>query len=102
MDSNKPTMDDVVEKLGQEGALFTLDEITVLTDEIERMERELQDARYRAEATEADLAKFYECVESNGCYDDCGRVHIHDTEELSFVYSSANETMRTVYHKVGE
>jgi uncharacterized small protein (DUF1192 family) len=109
MANNEPTMDDVVAKLGQEGALFTLDEITVLTDEIERMESELQDARYRAEAaeearqaTEADLAEFYECDDSNGCYDDCGRVHIYDTAEFSFSYANHGERPRAVYHKTGE
>jgi len=100
--SQQPTMDDFVEKLKQDGALFTLDEITVLTDESECMENELQAARYRTEAVEAELAKFYSCDGSNGCYDGRGRVHIHDTEELSFVYPSDGETMRTVYHKVGE
>jgi len=55
-----------------------------------------------AKKVEVELAKFYECSESNGCYDDCGRVHIRDAEGLSFVHSSANETMRTVYHRFGE
>jgi hypothetical protein len=58
--------------------------------------------RNRAERAERDLAKFYECVDSNGCYDDCARVHVHDTEELSFIYPDGSEPMRTVYHKVGE
>ena len=71
--------------------------IEELTTEVDNLEDKLQVTQSRAEQ-----AKFYECDDSNGCYDDCGRVHIHDAEELSFVYSSANGTMRTVYHKVGE
>jgi multidrug resistance efflux pump len=95
-------------------------EVDNLEDELEQFQQQIDTAhaetasvkagmdmvvnqlRRRAEKAEADLAKFYSCDDSNGCYDDSGRVHIHDTAELSFVYSSANETMRTVYHKVGE
>jgi hypothetical protein len=61
-------MDTVVAKLEQKGALFALDEVKVLTDEIERMEDELQATLRRAEAAEedwqaaeAELAKFHEC-----------------------------------------
>ncbi len=56
----------------------------------------------RAEKAEADLARFHSCDDSNGCYDDCGRVHIYDTEDPSFSYARNGERPRTVWHKDGE
>ncbi|MHB1732981.1 MAG: hypothetical protein ACYCU8_05945 [Ferrimicrobium acidiphilum] len=87
---NVPTMDTVVAKLDQEGALFTLDEVKVLTREIERMESQLQATRRRAEAAEedwqaaeAELAKFHECngehVSGKRCWHDV--VHCLNHEE---------------------
>jgi hypothetical protein len=98
MMSYQPTMDTVVAKLEQKGALFALDEVKVLTDEIERMEGELQAARRRAEAVEEDwqaaeteLAKFHPCDEGQCLIDT-------STHE----YAEADEHPFKVYHKDGE
>ena len=97
--SHQPTMDDVVEKLEQEGALFTLDEITVLTDEIERMEGELQAARRRAEAAEEDwqaaeteLAKFQECNSENVTGKRCWFDTVHQLHHEGAVYHRRSES----------
>jgi DNA repair exonuclease SbcCD ATPase subunit len=62
--------------------------------------------RHRAEKAESDLAQFYQCVDSSSCRDTCGRVHIHDTAEFSFVDAPlaeySGEATRVVYHKVDE
>jgi hypothetical protein len=51
---------------------------------------------------EAELAKFHECIDSNGCYDDCAHLHVKDSKGVRFTYAHHGEPMRTVYHKEGE
>lgn len=63
---------------------------------------ELDELRSAVQELRAELAKFHECEESNGCRDEFGRLHIVDIEDMSFVHNATGETMRTVYHKEGE
>jgi hypothetical protein len=54
----------------------------------------------RAEKAERDLAKFHECDRSNGCYDDCGRVHgLHGWDYAGMEVMDGNVAMLTVWHK---
>ena len=64
--------------------------------------KQLDELRSEVQELRVELAKFHECEESNGCRDEFGRLHIVDTEDMSFVNNAADETMRTVYHREGE
>jgi DNA repair exonuclease SbcCD ATPase subunit len=99
-------------------------EVDNLEDELEQFQQQIDEAHAetasvkagmgvaadqllrRAEKAESDLAQFYKCIDSSNCCDGCGRVHIYDTEELSFVDAPlaeyAGEATRVVYHRVDE
>jgi len=65
-----------------------------------RLQLKLDIATADIKQLKSELAKFHECDESNGCYDDCGRLHVSDTSASSFSWPSPTAKMRTVWHKV--
>ena len=64
----------------------------------------MSDRKYGPPTAEVELATFHECLESNanGCYDDCGREHIVDVDDKSFIHDHRGAKMRTAYHKEEE
>jgi len=64
---------------------------------------EIQEERLRQQVVRLknELEKFHECDDSNGCYDDSGRVDCED----GWLYvdaSECGEVIRKVYHRAGE
>jgi hypothetical protein len=76
---------------------------TTLDDEryLELMDFVTQGWKLQVELLQAELDKFHECDESSGCHDRSGRLHIHDSSDMSFVYITTGETIRAVWHKEG-
>lgn len=60
--------------------------------------RQLQIMRARAEKAEDELAKFYKCEDSNGCYDPEGRFH-SDADVFVWI---PDRPAKDVYHRKGE
>jgi hypothetical protein len=61
---------------------------------------EVESLHEKVAVLEADLAKFHECKESDGCYNDDDSVHVVDNDRFTYVRSG--EKVRTVFHKEGE
>jgi hypothetical protein len=76
--------------------------LAIKNEKLDIAERESLRWKKRAKKAKAELAKFQPCDDSNGCYDDCGRVHVYDAEDPSFSYANNCEMPRAVYHKEGE
>jgi uncharacterized coiled-coil protein SlyX len=76
--------------------------LAIKEEKLATAERKSRHWKKRAKKAKADLAEFQPCDDSNGCYDDCGRVHIDDIAESGFSYARNGETPRMVYHKIGK
>ena len=106
--SPEPTDDEIISKLQKEVAYHDatiqggIAALAIKNEQLATAKRKIRHWKKKAKKAEADLARFHPCDDSNGCYDDCGRVHIYDTEDPSFSYARNGERPRTVWHKDGE
>jgi post-segregation antitoxin (ccd killing protein) len=104
----EPTNDETVSSLRQEIAFRDatiqggIAALAIKNEQLAIAKRKIRRWKKKAKKAKAELAKFQLCEDSNGCYDDCGRVHVYDAEEPNFSYAHNCEMPRSVYHKEGE
>lgn len=103
-----PTNDEIISKLQKEVAYRDatiqggIAALAIKNEQLAIAKRKIRRWKKKAKKSQAELAKFSLCYDSNGCYDESFGVHIVDAADDSFVDNYGGEPMRTVWHKDGE